>query len=258
MAEAEDKQPFELPDFYVPWPARLNPSLEGARHTKAWARKVGILDPPPGEDRSQHLERSEARRDGLRVALRLHPPRGTRPRTRPHHRLVRLGLLFRRPLPRDLQAPSGSGRRQEIPRPAPLFMPVDLAATPPEPTNPVERGLADLWYRTVPSRSVAWRRRFSSTKNLLDESTWELSNISGQRVANPIEYIEMRRKVGGAPWSADLVEHAVFVEVPDRIAASRPMLVLRMPSPTPSTFVMTSSLTSVRSRRRASSPTRSS
>ena len=26
----------------------------------------------------------------------------------------------------------------------------------------------------------------------------------------------MRRKVGGAPWSADLVEHANFVEVPDR------------------------------------------
>lgn len=30
------KKPFELPDFYTPWPARLNPALEGARqHTKA-------------------------------------------------------------------------------------------------------------------------------------------------------------------------------------------------------------------------------
>ena len=38
-----------------------------------------------------------------------------------------------------------------------------------------------------------------------------------RRVSNPIEYIEMRRKVGGAPWSAHLVEHANFVEVPDRI-----------------------------------------
>src|SRR4029079_6559502 len=36
-------------------------------------------------------------------------------------------------------------------------------------------------------------------------------------------YIEMRRKVGGAPWSAELVEHAVFVEVPARVAASRPL-----------------------------------
>ena len=37
----------------------------------------------------------------------------------------------------------------------------------------------------------------------------------------------MRRKVGGAPWSAGLVEHAVGAEVPDVIAASRPMRVLR-------------------------------
>jgi germacradienol/geosmin synthase len=75
---------------------------------------------------------------------------------------------------------------------------------------------------------VAWRQRFfENTKSLLDESTWELSNISEHRVSNPIEYIEMRRKVGGAPWSAELVEHAVFVEVPARIAASRPMRVLR-------------------------------
>ena len=64
------------------------------------------------------------------------------------------------------------------------------------------------------------RRFFTSTKHLLDESDWELRNINAQRVANPIEYIEMRRKVGGAPWSAHLVEHANFVEVPDRVWAA--------------------------------------
>ena len=56
---------------------------------------------------------------------------------------------------------------------------------------------------------------------------WELANIEEGRVANPIEYVEMRRKVGGAPWSANLVEHANFVEVPDEIAATRPLRVLR-------------------------------
>ena len=36
--------PFELPDFYMPYPARRNPHLEGARvHSKAWAFAVGIL-----------------------------------------------------------------------------------------------------------------------------------------------------------------------------------------------------------------------
>lgn len=75
--------------------------------------------------------------------------------------------------------------------------------------------------------SPAWRARFATTtRNLLNESLWELANISRGRVANPIEYIEMRRKVGGAPWSANLVEHACGAEVPARIAATRPLRVL--------------------------------
>jgi germacradienol/geosmin synthase len=114
------------------------------------------------------------------------------------------------------------------------FMPVDGpvdggvdAGALPEPGNPVERGLADLWPRTVPAMSPAWRARFATTTtNLLNESLWELTNISQGRVANPIEYIEMRRKVGGAPWSANLVEHACRAEVPARIAATRPLRVL--------------------------------
>src|SRR5262249_59252637 len=56
---------------------------------------------------------------------------------------------------------------------------------------------------------------------------WELANIAEQRLPNPIEYVEMRRKVGGAPWSANLVEHAVGAEVPAEIAATRPMSVIR-------------------------------
>ena len=42
-------QPFELPDFYVGWPARLNPNVDGARaHSKSWARGIGILDATDG------------------------------------------------------------------------------------------------------------------------------------------------------------------------------------------------------------------
>src|SRR4051812_22519820 len=47
-------QPFELPDFYVPWPARLNPNLEAARaFSKVWAREIGILDAPDDGGSSQ-------------------------------------------------------------------------------------------------------------------------------------------------------------------------------------------------------------
>ncbi len=109
----------------------------------------------------------------------------------------------------------------------PAFMPLDGQITG-SPANPVEAGLADLWARTGPARSGEWRARFAqSTRNLLDESLWELANINSGRVADPMEYIEMRRKVGGAPWSANLVEHACGAEVPAAIAGSRPMRVLR-------------------------------
>ena len=38
------KQPYKLPDFYMPYLARLNPHLESARvHSKAWAYEMGIL-----------------------------------------------------------------------------------------------------------------------------------------------------------------------------------------------------------------------
>ncbi|MDQ1429121.1 MAG: germacradienol/geosmin synthase [Acidimicrobiaceae bacterium] len=227
--EGKVVQPFVLPDFYVPWPARLNGNLEGARHhSRAWAYEMGILGPP--RDAGTPEVWSEAEFDAHDYALLC-------AYTHPEAPSPELDLItdwyawvfyfddhFLAVYKRPGDVAGGKAYLDRLP----AFMPVDDIASTPEPTNPVERGLADLWTRTVPTKSIAWRRRFfQSTKSLLEESTWELQNITEQRIPNPIEYIEMRRKVGGAPWSADLVEHAVFVEVPARIAAARPMRVLR-------------------------------
>ncbi|MDH2429999.1 family 2 encapsulin nanocompartment cargo protein terpene cyclase [Sphaerisporangium sp. TRM90804] len=223
--EGPAEQPFELPDFYLPYPARLNPHVETARaHTRAWAWEMGILDPGLGIWDEARLDAMDY---GLLCAY-----------THPDASATELDLitdwyvwvfffddhfleLFKRG--RDI-----AGAKAYLDRLS-AFMPVDPPDSPPPvPENPVERGLADLWARTVPAMSADWRRRFAqSTAHLLEESLWELSNIDEGRVANPLEYIEMRRKVGGAPWSANLVEHAVGAEVPAAIAASRPMGVLR-------------------------------
>jgi germacradienol/geosmin synthase len=222
-------QPFELPEFYVGWPARLNPNVDLARtHTKAWAREVGILDTPAEDDTPEIWD--EAKFDAMDYALLC-------AYTHPDTLAPELDLVtdwyvwvfyfddhFLDVYKRCADAQGGRTYLERLP----LFMPVDLDQTPPEPTNPVERGLLDLWTRTVPSKTLQWRRRFfEATKALLEESNWELNNINDGRVANPIEYIEMRRKVGGAPWSAHIVEHANFVEVPDRIWETRPMRVLK-------------------------------
>ncbi|GII55290.1 terpene synthase [Planotetraspora thailandica] len=217
-------QPFTLPDFYVPYPARLNPHLETARtHTKAWADGMGMLDPELGVWDERQLDAMDY---GLMCAY-----------THPDAPAAELDLItdwyvwvfFFDDHFLEVFKRSGDidGAKDYLDR-LRAFMPADPAAPMPEPVNPVERGLADLWIRTVPDMSVDWRVRFAeSTKNLLDESLWELSNINAGRVANPMEYIEMRRRVGGAPWSANLVEHAVGAEVPARVAGTRPLCVLR-------------------------------
>jgi germacradienol/geosmin synthase len=221
-------QPYELPDFYMPYPARLNPHLETARaHTKAWACEMRMLGAPKGEPGSNIWD--EAKFDSMDFALLCaytHPDTPSRELDLVTDWYVWVFYFDDHFLEVYKRSQDQAGAKEYLDR-LPGFMPVDISAAP-EPANPVERGLIDLWARTVPYRSPEWRLRFfESTKNLLYESTWELANISGNRVPNPIEYIEVRRKVGGAPWSADLVEHAVFAEIPARIADTRPMRVLK-------------------------------
>lgn len=219
-------QPFELPDFYVAHPARLNPHVEGARaHTKRWAFEMGMLGDSVGGD----VVWDEASFDGMDYA-------GLCAYTHPEAEASVLDTVtdwytwvfyfddhfleaFKRTGDLD-------GAREYLDRLA-TFMPAD-GTTMPEPGNPDERGLGDLWARTVPAMSTGWRERFAqSTRNLLLDCVWELRNINTARVPNPIDYIEMRRKVGGAPWSADLVEYARGVEIPPAIVATRPMRVLK-------------------------------
>ncbi|MFC4946177.1 terpene synthase family protein [Pseudonocardia sp. GCM10023141] len=216
-------QAFTLPAFYLPHPARINPNLERARtHSAAWARDMGMLDAAtPGGDLVWDDDRLARMDYGLMCAY-----------THPDCDGAMLDLItdwyvwvfffddhflehFK--YSHDMRGAQAYLDRLE------LFM----TGSPPEPTSPAELGLADLWARTVPTMSDGWRQRFvTSTHNLMVESMWELDNIDRGRIANPIEYVQMRRRVGGAPWSANLVEVAVGAEIPDSVASTRPMRVL--------------------------------
>ncbi|MEV7420065.1 germacradienol/geosmin synthase [Streptomyces sp. NPDC089919] len=215
-------QPFQLPDFYVPHPARLNPHLEEARrHTKAWAREFGMLEGSGVWD-----EHDLDSHDYALLCSYTHPDCDADVLSLITDWYVWVFFFDDHFLEVFKRTQDREGARAYLDALA-AFMPMDLAEGFPEPTGPVEAGLRDLWLRTVPAMSADWRARFSeSTRNLLDESMWELRNIDVGRVSNPLEYIEMRRKVGGAPWSAGLVEYAT-AEVPARVARSRPLKVLR-------------------------------
>ncbi|MBS2537514.1 germacradienol/geosmin synthase, partial [Catenulispora sp. NF23] len=216
-------KPFQLPDFYMPYPARQNPYLEYARvHSKAWARDLTMIEGSGVWD-----EDDFDRHDYALLCAYTHPDCDAEELALVTDWYVWVFFFDDHFLevykkPRDMP-----GARAYLDR-LPAFMPIGDPAAMPEPTNAVEAGLADLWLRTVPGKSEDWRRRFAeSNRHLLEESLWELANITEDRVSDPVDYIEMRRKVGGAPWSAHLVEHANGVEVPDRVAASRPLRVLK-------------------------------
>ncbi|MBO1335518.1 germacradienol/geosmin synthase Cyc2 [Streptomyces sp. VRA16 Mangrove soil] len=220
-------QPFRLPRFYMPYKARLNPHLDEARaHSTGWARRMGMLEGSGVWEQSD----LDAHDYGLLCAY-----------THPDCDGPALSLItdwyvwvfffddhFLDMFKRTNDRAAGKAHLDRLPLFMPMHVedPADPAAPVPEPENPVEAGLADLWRRTVPAMSMDWRRRFAeSTEHLLNESMWELSNIDEGRISNPVEYIEMRRKVGGAPWSAGLVEYAT-AEVPACVAGSRPLRVL--------------------------------
>ncbi|MFI0448350.1 hypothetical protein [Actinomadura sp. 6N118] len=216
-------QPFELPDFYMSYPARINPHLEMAREeSKVWARELGMLEGSGIWD-----EADLDAHDYPLLCAYTHPDCDGPELTLITEWYVWVFFFDDHFLELYKRTHDREGGKAHLDR-LPAFMPMDLAAGTPEPTNPVEAGLADLWARSVPTMSMAWRARFAkSTAHLLNESLWELSNINARRIPNPVEYIEMRRKVGGAPWSAGLVEHAARAEVPATVADSRPLQVLR-------------------------------
>ncbi|HXA61846.1 MAG TPA: germacradienol/geosmin synthase [Streptosporangiaceae bacterium] len=219
-------QAFTLPDFYMPYPARINPHLERARaHSAEWARRMGMLDAPKPGGGVVWDAAALAEMDYALMCAYTHPDCDG-----PALDLITdwyVWVFFfddhfleQFKYSRDLPGAKAYLDRLE------LFMTVE-GETPPEPENPAEAGLMDLWERTVPAMSDEWRQRFiTSTHNLMVESMWELNNINIGRIANPIEYVQMRRRVGGAPWSANLVEYAVGAEVPGDLAGTRPMKVL--------------------------------
>ncbi|GAA2156290.1 terpene synthase family protein [Kitasatospora kazusensis] len=216
-------QPFKLPEFYLPYPARLNPHLEAAReHTKAWARDLGMIEGSGIWD-----EQDFDSHDYALLCAYTHPDCDSEELALITDWYVWVFFFDDHFLDIFKRTRDTAGAKAYLDR-LPAFMPLRPGAPVPEPTNQVEAGLADLWARTVPGMSPSWRSRFAAnTKHLLDESLWELANIDAGRIANPVEYIEMRRKVGGAPWSAGLVEHAAGAEVPAAVALSRPLQVLR-------------------------------
>lgn len=222
--------PFELPDFYMPYPARQNPHLDGARrNSKAWAYSMGILG--SGEGGGGAVVWSERRFDAMDFAF-------FTANTHPDVSADELDLLTEWYIwgwylddycPTVFEHGDVAGAREYVSRIL-EFVPVDLGVPVPEPTNPVELALVDLWPRTAPTMSPEWRRRYGANLRALAEAYLREIQKSGTGkggILDPVEFVRLRRDVGGIFWSSDLVEHSLNAEIPAEIYDSRPIRVLR-------------------------------
>jgi germacradienol/geosmin synthase len=221
-------QAFTLPEFYLPYPARLNPNLPGTReHSTEWARQLGMLDAPkPSGGVVWDQAQLEAMDYPLMCAY-THPDCDQETLDLITDWYVWVFFFDDHFLEQYKYGRDHAGAKKYLDRLERFMTDEDL-----EPANPAEAGLKDLWARTTPAMTDGWQERFrTSTHNLMVESMWELDNIDIGRIANPVEYMQMRRRVGGAPWSANLVEFAAGLpqtsaELPGRLAVTRQIQVL--------------------------------
>jgi germacradienol/geosmin synthase len=212
----------------MPYPARLNPNVDSTRaHTKAWAIGMGMIGAHGTE--GQSFVWTEAEFDAHEFALLC-------AYTQPELPPIELDLMadwyvwlfffddyYSAVIKHDNDI---AGGRRLLAR---LwdFLPLEPGPVPAIPSNPIERGMAQLWTRTVIGSTPEWRRRYlDHVKDMLETAKWEHYNIRHNRVANPLEYVAMRRMVGGCVWAACLIERAHGLRLPDSVLAARPVRII--------------------------------
>jgi germacradienol/geosmin synthase len=102
------------------------------------------------------------------------------------------------------------------------FLTDDPAACTTVPINPVERGLADLWARTAGPLPQNARNLFRKAILDMTESwLWELANQLQNRIPDPVDYVEMRRKTFGSDLTMSLSRLSQGEAIPMEIFHTR-------------------------------------
>jgi geranylgeranyl diphosphate synthase type I len=208
---------FQLPEFRIDRAARLNPQLEAARaHTVAWARELKLLD--PDADVMPWTEAQFAANDfGLLCSHKFPdaPVDQLNTITDWYTWLFHLDDYLIEAFARTGDLAGAKACLAGIPR----FVPVDLDQDMPTPASTTERALADLWSRTAPAMSRGWRCRIrAGIEELVAGHLQELRQAGVRHTADPVEYLEMRRKANGGRVASCLAEFARGAELPPVVA----------------------------------------
>ena len=217
-----------IPQLQLPYPLRVNPHLEGvAQNSETWARAMGMLSggQHPAAWAIWDIETFHAMELALMTAY-IHPDASREELSLLHECYVwilafddHFANVFK--VSRDAAAAAAHVARLAA------FTPLEPAQPSPEPTNAVERGLADIWSRMGQGRSADWRRRFAeSIGYFADGALWELACICDERTPDPFEYVSLRRMAYAGRMGTYIVEHGRDAEIPPEVVQARPVQTL--------------------------------
>ena len=207
----------------MPFTLRMNPHLDaGRKQTKEWALAMGFADEP--ENLGLWNEDKLDDEDYSYCAAMSHPEGSLEEFELTSNWFV-WATFFDDYFPTRFFVPRDfAGGKAFMDRLA-QFMPLDSTATPVV-TNPVERGMQDLWARTTSLMPAPRRARFRrDVQDMLDSWVWELVNHVQNRIADPVDYIEMRRDTFGSGLGRTLSEPEGD-DIPREIFGTRPIRAL--------------------------------
>ncbi|MCA1708857.1 MAG: germacradienol/geosmin synthase, partial [Actinobacteria bacterium] len=212
--------PTTLPDFYMPYTARVNVHLERSRqHCIDWARQMGMLDSLPGGNRIWD-EENLALFDFAVCAARLHPD-ASGPELDQSSAWLTWGTYGDDYFPAVFGPTRNMAAAKVFNARLPMFMPLDCGSTPP-PANAVETGLAELWLRTAFPMPMEQRRQFRhGVEEMTTSWLWELANHIQHRVPDPVDYVEMRSKTFGSDLTMNLARIARAARIPPEVFRTR-------------------------------------
>lgn len=230
--------PSPLPQIRMPYRTTLCVHLDSARENLlVWGRLMGFLDPVPGLP-GPALWSEQDLRDGDYALCSA----GLDPDATPAELDLSAGWLAWGTYVDDFYPEHFAkhrdllGAKQQSKRLA-AFMPLGPDA-PPEPANPMERGLADLWLRTTAAMNDGQRREFrQAVEGFLEACDWEIGNFVLNRVPDPVDYVEMRRRTFGSDFTTALSRLSHGQQVPAEVYRTQAVTDLEKTAIDVATFV---------------------
>ncbi|WP_175439163.1 terpene synthase family protein [Streptomyces vilmorinianum] len=217
-------QAIKLPILRMPYPVRVNPYLPALhKETETWAREMGMLDSdeaPAAHRAIWTLSQFHAMAVDQLTAWAL--PEASLADLRLNHRFNLWALAWDDYFASTFKQTGDLAGAQAFTARLHAFLPTEPGARLPEPTNAVERGMADLQQRLFPPRLAHWRQRLNrALARYIDAGVQELANSRTGRVPDLIEYAQFRRESFAAYTAPYSVELSTGARIPEQIRHSR-------------------------------------